>query len=147
MNIVEFLKVIVFSLVEGFTEWLPISSTGHLILLQNIIPLAGTKEFFSTFEVLIQLGAVMAVVQEIFFPPFSLWKRKRGGGRSFFPRARPQGVGEGRLPSGLWPALPPRRPGVLGARRGGRGGGGGGGGERGGGGGGGGRGGGGGEGE
>ena len=62
MNIVEFLKIIVFSLVEGFTEWLPISSTGHLILLQNIIPLTGTKEFFSTFEVLIQLGAVMAVV-------------------------------------------------------------------------------------
>ena len=60
MNIVEFLKVLVFSLVEGFTEWLPISSTGHLILLQDIIPLGGSKDFFSTFEVLIQLGAVFA---------------------------------------------------------------------------------------
>ena len=80
MNIVEFLKVIVFSLVEGFTEWLPISSTGHLILLQNIIPLAGTKEFFSTFEVLIQLGAVMAVVQEFFFRLWPFGKRKKSGG-------------------------------------------------------------------
>ena len=64
MNIVEFLKVLVFSLVEGFTEWLPISSTGHLILLQDIIPLGGSKDFFSTFEVLIQLGAVFAVWQK-----------------------------------------------------------------------------------
>ena len=80
MNIVEFLKIIVFSLVEGFTEWLPISSTGHLILLQNIIPLTGTKEFFSTFEVLIQLGAVMAVVQEFFFRLWPFGKRKRSGG-------------------------------------------------------------------
>lgn len=80
MNIVEFLKVIVFSLVEGFTEWLPISSTGHLILLQNMIPLAGTKEFFSTFEVLIQLGAVMAVIQEFFFRLWPFGKRKKKGG-------------------------------------------------------------------
>ena len=76
MNIVEFLKLIVFSLVEGFTEWLPISSTGHLILLQDIIPLHGSKEFFSTFEVLIQLAAVMAVVQQ--FAPLALWKEKKG---------------------------------------------------------------------
>ena len=67
MNIVELLKVIVFSLVEGFTEWLPISSTGHMILLQSIIPLRQSKEFFSTFEVLIQLGAVGAVIKEFFF--------------------------------------------------------------------------------
>ena len=47
MNIVEFLKVLVFSLVEGFTEWLPISSTGHLILLQDIIPLGGRPGDFN----------------------------------------------------------------------------------------------------
>ena len=73
MNIVELLKVIVFSLVEGFTEWLPISSTGHMILLQSIIPLQQSKEFFSTFEVLIQLGAVGAVIKEFFF---RIWARK-----------------------------------------------------------------------
>ena len=80
MNIVEFLKLIVFSLVEGFTEWLPISSTGHLILLQDIIPLHGSKEFFSTFEVLIQLAAVMAVVQQFALRLWPFGKRKRGGG-------------------------------------------------------------------
>ena len=80
MNIVEFLKVLVFSLVEGFTEWLPISSTGHLILLQDIIPLGGSKDFFSTFEVLIQLGAVFAVVQEFFFRIWPFGRRKKARG-------------------------------------------------------------------
>lgn len=80
MNIVEFLKLIVFSLVEGFTEWLPISSTGHLILLQDIIPLQGSREFFSTFEVLIQLAAVMAVVQQFALRLWPLGKRKKGSG-------------------------------------------------------------------
>lgn len=80
MNIVEFLKLIVFALVEGFTEWLPISSTGHLILLHNIIPLQGSREFFSTFEVVIQLGAVMAVVKEFAVRIWPLGKRKKGGG-------------------------------------------------------------------
>lgn len=80
MNIVEFLKLIVFALVEGFTEWLPISSTGHLILLHNIIPLQESREFFSTFEVVIQLGAVMAVVKEFAVRIWPLGKRKKGGG-------------------------------------------------------------------
>ena len=80
MNIVELLKIIVFSLVEGFTEWLPISSTGHMILLQSIIPLQQSKEFFSTFEVLIQLGAVGAVVKEFFFRIWPVARRSRGRG-------------------------------------------------------------------
>ena len=80
MNIVELLKIIVFSLVEGFTEWLPISSTGHMILLQSIIPLQQSKEFFSTFEVLIQLGAVAAVVKEFFFRIWPVARRSRGRG-------------------------------------------------------------------
>ena len=80
MNIVELLKVIVFSLVEGFTEWLPISSTGHMILLQSIIPLQQSKEFFSTFEVLIQLGAVGAVIKEFFFRIWPVAQRSSGRG-------------------------------------------------------------------
>lgn len=60
--ILEFLKVVVFGLVEGFTEWLPISSTGHLILVENIIHLNASEEFMNVFRVVIQLGAIMAVV-------------------------------------------------------------------------------------
>ena len=62
MNIIEFLKIVVFGIVEGFTEWLPISSTGHLILLNEFISLDVTEDFFSMFEVVIQLGAILAVV-------------------------------------------------------------------------------------
>lgn len=59
---IEFLKAILFGIVEGITEWLPISSTGHLILLHQFINLKVSPEFFSMFEVVIQLGAILAVV-------------------------------------------------------------------------------------
>lgn len=58
----ELLKAIFFGIVEGITEWLPISSTGHLILLNEFISLDVSEEFFSMFEVVIQLGAILAVV-------------------------------------------------------------------------------------
>ncbi|WP_455714983.1 undecaprenyl-diphosphate phosphatase [Anaerosporobacter sp.] len=58
----EFLKAILFGIVEGITEWLPISSTGHLILLNEFVKLDVRDEFFSMFEVVIQLGAILAVV-------------------------------------------------------------------------------------
>lgn len=58
----EIIKAIVFGIVEGITEWLPISSTGHMILLNEIWPLQVSEEFYSMFEVVIQLGAIMAVV-------------------------------------------------------------------------------------
>ena len=58
----EFLKIVVFGLVEGFTEWLPISSTGHLILVENIVHLNASEEFMNVFRVVIQLGAILAVV-------------------------------------------------------------------------------------
>ena len=61
-NFIEFLKIVVFGLVEGFTEWLPISSTGHLILVENIVHLNASAEFMKVFRVVIQLGAIMAVV-------------------------------------------------------------------------------------
>lgn len=58
----EILKAILFGIVEGVTEWLPISSTGHMILLDEFIKLDVTAEFYSMFQVVIQLGAIMAVV-------------------------------------------------------------------------------------
>ena len=73
MNIIEILKVLVFGIVEGFTEWLPISSTGHMILLDEIIPLTVSKDFKDMIEVVIQLGAILAVVVLYFHKlnPFS----------------------------------------------------------------------------
>ena len=58
----EILKAILFGIVEGITEWLPISSTGHMILLDEIIKLDVSEEFYSMFQVVIQLGAILAVV-------------------------------------------------------------------------------------
>ena len=62
MNIAEILKVILFGIVEGYTEWLPISSTGHLILVENLIHLDQPEEFFNVFKVVIHLGAILAIV-------------------------------------------------------------------------------------
>ena len=59
---IEFLKVIFLGIVEGITEWLPISSTGHMILVDEFIKLNVTPEFKNMFLVVIQLGAIMAVV-------------------------------------------------------------------------------------
>ena len=59
---VEILKAIFIGVVEGITEWLPISSTGHLILLNNFISLDVSEEFWEMFQVVIQLGAILAVV-------------------------------------------------------------------------------------
>ena len=58
----ELLKAFFFGIVEGITEWLPISSTGHMILLNEFIKLDVSEEFYSMFEVVIQLGAILAVV-------------------------------------------------------------------------------------
>lgn len=58
----EILKAIIFGIVEGITEWLPISSTGHMILLNEVMPIDVSEEFYSMFEVVIQLGAIFAVV-------------------------------------------------------------------------------------
>lgn len=62
MNFLEFLKVLLFGIVEGYTEWLPISSTGHLILVEDIVKLNQPEAFWSVFLVVIQLGAILAVV-------------------------------------------------------------------------------------
>ncbi len=58
----EILKAVVFGIVEGITEWLPISSTGHLILLDEFLKLQVSEEFYEMFQVVIQLGAILAVI-------------------------------------------------------------------------------------
>ena len=58
----EFLKVLLLGIVEGITEWLPVSSTGHLILVDEFVKLDASEAFKEMFEVVIQLGAIMAVV-------------------------------------------------------------------------------------
>lgn len=62
MEILELLKVVFLGIVEGITEWLPISSTGHLILVEEFVKLDVSKSFWEMFMVVIQLGAILAVV-------------------------------------------------------------------------------------
>lgn len=62
MNFIEILKSALYGIVEGITEWLPISSTGHMILLEEILPMQVTQSFWEMFLVVIQLGAILAVV-------------------------------------------------------------------------------------
>ena len=73
------LKVIIFGIVEGITEWLPISSTGHLILLGELLKLGQSQEFLDMFYVVIQLGAILAVVILYFHKlnPFSPKKTEK----------------------------------------------------------------------
>ena len=58
----EFLKAVLFGIVEGITEWLPVSSTGHLILLNEFVKLDVSEAFYEMFQVVIQLGAILAVI-------------------------------------------------------------------------------------
>lgn len=60
--IIQILKSFVFGIVEGITEWLPISSTGHLILLNAVLPLSGNTQFWDLYKYIIQLGAIFAVI-------------------------------------------------------------------------------------
>lgn len=88
----EVIKAIIYGIVEGITEWLPISSTGHLILLESLMPFQTTAEggsvseaFFEMFDVVIQLGAILAVVV-LFWNriwPFALTRaeREKNGGQ------------------------------------------------------------------
>ena len=70
---IELLKAILFGIVEGITEWLPVSSTGHMILLDQFVQLKVSPEFYEMFQVVIQLGAILAVILLFFHKlnPFS----------------------------------------------------------------------------
>ena len=71
--IIECLKAVLFGIVEGITEWLPVSSTGHLILLDEFVKLKVSDAFYEMFQVVIQLGAILAVIVLFFHKlnPFS----------------------------------------------------------------------------
>ena len=69
---IELLKAILFGIVEGITEWLPISSTGHMILLDDFVGLNVSEAFYEMFQVVIQLGAILAVVV-IYFKTIFPW--------------------------------------------------------------------------
>ena len=73
---IELLKAVLFGIVEGITEWLPISSTGHLILLNEFVTLNMSEAFQSMFDVVIQLGAILAVIVLFFHKlnPFAMSK-------------------------------------------------------------------------
>ena len=60
-TVIEFLKAILIGIVQGITEWLPISSTGHMILLNDLVHLNVSDAFWEMFEVVIQLGSILAV--------------------------------------------------------------------------------------
>lgn len=76
---IEIAKSILYGIIEGITEWLPISSTGHMILFEEFMPMDVSKEFWNVFLVVIQLGAILAVVvlfwNKIF--PFNLKNKNR----------------------------------------------------------------------
>ena len=78
MNLLEAFKVFLLGVIEGITEWLPISSTGHMILLDNILSINATKEFKEMFFVVIQLGAILAVVILFWSKMFPLKKNEQG---------------------------------------------------------------------
>ena len=80
MDFIELLKVIFLGIVEGMTEWLPVSSTGHLILVEEFIKLNVSEAFWEMFMVVIQLGAIMAVVVLYFKElwPFQNQKKAKG---------------------------------------------------------------------
>lgn len=75
---IEIIKSILYGIVEGITEWLPISSTGHMILLEEILPMNVSKSFWSMFLVVIQLGAILAVVLLYWHKIFPFKKNREG---------------------------------------------------------------------
>lgn len=79
LSIIELLKTIILGIVEGLTEWLPVSSTGHMILVDEFIKLDVSKAFMDMFLVVIQLGAILAVVVLNFekLNPWSSWKSRQ----------------------------------------------------------------------
>ena len=85
MDFIEIVKAVILGIIQGITEWLPISSTGHLILFDNIWPMASSTEFFEVFKVVIQFGSILAVLVLFFdkLNPFSPQKGYRDKKETF----------------------------------------------------------------
>ena len=81
MKLLEFLKVIFLGIIEGITEWLPISSTGHMLLVDEFLQLSASDEFKEMFFVVIQLGAILALV-------LLFWKKIRRVRQKLQPKKR-----------------------------------------------------------
>ena len=77
IKIIEILKVILLGIVEGISEWLPISSSGHLLLLDNFIKLDASEKFKEMFFIFIQLGAVLAVIFLFFKKLFPFYHKEK----------------------------------------------------------------------
>lgn len=77
--LIDILKVVLLSFVEGLTEFIPVSSTGHMIILEHFITLSSNKNFVNSFEIIIQLGAILSVIiyfrKKIFPINIFLWTR------------------------------------------------------------------------
>ncbi len=86
MNIIEWLKVILLGIVEGITEWLPISSTGHLILVDEFVKLNQSAAFMEMFNVVIQLGAILAVVVIFIEKLWPFHTKKHASGQNWFSK-------------------------------------------------------------
>ncbi|MCC6093584.1 MAG: undecaprenyl-diphosphate phosphatase [Eubacterium sp.] len=90
--IITIIKTILLGIVEGITEWLPISSTGHLILFQHILNLGMSKAFVSMFDVVIQFGAIMAVVVIYFKRLWPFHTRKHEPAKTQFSNPKTEGA-------------------------------------------------------
>lgn len=95
MNIIEWLKVLLLGIVEGITEWLPISSTGHLILVDEFVKLQQSEAFMEMFNVVIQLGAILAVVVLYWEKLWPFHLKKNASGRSWFVKQADSGILKG----------------------------------------------------
>lgn len=86
MNFIEWLKVLLLGIVEGITEWLPISSTGHLILVDEFVKLNQSEAFMEMFNVVIQLGAILAVVVLYWEKLWPFHTKKKTDGSNWFQK-------------------------------------------------------------
>lgn len=86
MNLIEWLKVVLLGIVEGVTEWLPISSTGHLILVDEFVKLHQSEAFMEMFNVVIQLGAILAVVVLFWGKLWPFHTKKHASANSWFQK-------------------------------------------------------------
>lgn len=93
MNLILWLKVLALGIVEGITEWLPISSTGHLVLLGTVLNPGMSEAFMEMFNVVIQLGAILAVVVLYFSRLWPFHTAESGAGKNWFANPQTEGFG------------------------------------------------------